>query len=444
MVAGAIQIVLGFMRAGIFAYYFPSSVIKGMLAAIGIILIIKQVPHAVGFDRDFEGDLSVLGNAGSSSWFDVSAALSHINPGAVVVSALGLLILVVWGRSDFLKRLKWLPAPLAVVVLGIGMNALFLGFMPQWAMQGAHLVSLPSGGISDLLAQMRFPDFGRITEAAVWQTGFVIAAVASIETLLCIEAVDKLDPYKRSSPTNRELIAQGMGNMVTGLLGGLPLTAVIVRGSANIQSGGRTRMSAFLHGVLLLVAIVALPAVMNMIPLAALAAILLHIGYKLARVEVFRAMFRQESGQWVPFAVTIVSVVAIDLLSGVGIGMGVAVFFILRANLQTPYFIHHRESHEESDHRIHINIELSENVSFLNKASVNKVLHELPADSVVTIDGTRSHYVHSDVIELIHEFASTAHTRGVDVTLEGIRGPKSEAPKARPRPVAITREPAPS
>ncbi len=431
IIAGALQIVLGAVRAGVFAYYFPASVIKGMLAAIGIILILKQIPHALGYDADFEGDLTLYWNGELGAWHEISFAFEHIHVGALIVASLGLVVLVVWERIPSLKRLRWLPAPLAVVGLGVGLNAAFLAFVPEWAMGGAHLVSLPAGGISDLLAEMRFPDFGRILEPAVWQTGFVIAAVASIETLLCLEALDKLDPFKRSSPTNRELVAQGFGNMLAGLLGGLPITAVIVRGSANIQSGGRTKVSAFLHGGLLLLAVVALPWVMNWIPLAALAAVLLHIGYKLARLELFKSMLRQEAGQWAPFLTTIVAVVVTDLLTGVGIGMAVAVFFILRANLQTPYFIHRHESHQEADHRLHVNIELSENVSFLNKASVNKVLHELPADSVVTIDGTESQFIHHDVIELIQEFVSTAHTRGVEVILVGldaIEVPDIEAP----------------
>lgn len=420
VVAGALQIVLGLVRAGVFAYYFPSSVIKGMLAAIGIILIMKQVPHGLGYDADFEGDLALYKAGELGAWHDISFAFEHIHVGALIVTLLGLGMLVAWDRVPALKRLKWLPGPLAVVAMGVALNALFATVNPSWAMTGAHLVALPSGGFGDLLGQLSFPDFSRIGEAAIWQTGFVLAAVASIETLLCIEAVDKLDPYKRETPTNRELVAQGVGNMVAGMLGGLPLTAVIVRGSANVQAGGRTRMAAFVHGLLLLVAVVALPTLMNLIPLAALAAVLLFIGYKLARVEVFRAVFKQDAGQWVPFLVTIAVIVFTDLLTGVGVGLGVAVFYILRANLKTPYFIHHRESHEEADHRQHVLIELSENVSFLNKASVSRVLHELPADSVVTIDGTRSHYIHNDVRELIREFIDTAHTRGVDVELVGL------------------------
>ncbi|RLB57489.1 MAG: SulP family inorganic anion transporter [Deltaproteobacteria bacterium] len=420
VVAGAVQILLGLLKAGVFAYYFPSSVIKGMLAAIGVILILKQIPHALGYDEDFEGDLTLYWNGDLGAWHEISFAFEHIHLGAAIIAALGLVVLLVWERVDVLKGLRWMPGPLAVVLLGIGLNAIFLAVVPQWGLDGNHLVSLPSGGFVDLASQISFPDFSRIFEAAIWQTGFVIAAVASIETLLCLEALDKLDPFKRRSPVNRELVAQGVGNMIAGLLGGLPLTAVIVRGSANIQSGARTRLSAVFHGGMLLFAIVVLPTVMGWIPLAALAAILLHIGYKLARVEVFRKLFGQETGQWAPFVTTIVAVVATDLLTGVGIGMGVAVFFILRANLQVPYFIHHSESHKEEGHRRRISIELSENVSFLNKASVSKVLHELPAGTVVKVDASSSHYIHADVLELIEEFAATAAARSVEVELIGL------------------------
>ena len=420
VLSGVIQIVLGLLRAGLVAYYFPSSVIKGMLAAIGIILILKQIPHAFGYDEDFEGDLTLYWNGELGAWHEISFAFEHMNIGAVVIAALGLAILITWERVDFLKKLKWLPAPLAVVLLGVAVNGALALFAPDLALSGAHLVSLPDGGLADLASQMRFPNFARVGEVDIWRTGFVIAAVASVETLLCLEAVDKLDPLKRSSPTNRELLAQGVGNIVAGSLGGLPITAVIVRGSANIQSGGVTKMSSFLHGVLLLLAVVLLPWAMNLIPLAALAAVLLYIGYKLARIEVFKKIFRQEMGQWAPFMTTIIAVVATDLLTGVGIGLGLAVFFILRSNLQTPYFIHETESHEENTQQ-HIRIELSENVSFLNKASVNRVLHKLPNDAVVEIDGRNSQYVHTDVVELIREFEETAATRGISVKIRGIR-----------------------
>lgn len=434
VIAGVMQLILGFARAGIFAYYFPSSVIKGMLAAIGIILIMKQIPHALGFDKDYEGDLHLLesvtvtlpnGDERVMNFFDqLGYAFGHVGWGAVIVTVVGLLILLLWGRIEFLKNLRWVPGPLVVVVLGAVINSLLYVVAPEWALRSEHLVRLPEEGIGDLLGALRFPDFGRIGDFEIYSTAFTIAAVASIETLLCIEAMDKLDPWKRSTPTNRELVAQGAGNVLAGLIGGLPMTAVIVRGSTNIQSGARTRMSAFLHGVLLLLAVVIIPVVMNLIPLAALAAVLLYVGYKLANLGLFKQMLAKSPDTWVPFIVTIVAILATDLLRGVGIGMVVGLFFILRSNLQTAFFVRHRDSHPDDEGRKHIRLELSENVSFLNRASVSKVLHELPEGARVEIDGTRSQYMHPDVIELIHDFEETAHTRGIDVTMIDIPAPQ--------------------
>ncbi|MEC7520297.1 MAG: SulP family inorganic anion transporter [Myxococcota bacterium] len=417
VISGAMQFGFGVLRAGVFAYYFPSSVIKGMLAAIGIILIMKQLPHAVGLDTaSFEGDLTLLRDGQMGPIEALTFSFTHMHFGAALITLIGLVVLVAWAQIGFLKKLKWLPGPLVAVGLGIGLNALFGGALPDMFLAGEHLVSLPSGGFDALFAEMSFPDFGRIGETDVWVVAFTLAAVASIETLLCIEAIDKLDPYKRSTPTNRELSAQGIGNIIAGLIGGLPMTAVIVRGSANIHSGARTRVSAFAHGILLLLGLLLLSGVLNMIPLAALAAVLLFVGFKLANPTLFMAMFRQSVEQWAPFVITVVAILFTDLLKGVGIGMLVAMFFILRANLKTPYFIHHREVHEQTG-RNHIRIELSENVSFLNKASVNRVLHELPTGSSVEIDARHSQYIHPDVLELIHEFQATAHTRKIEVDL---------------------------
>ncbi len=443
-IAGALQLAFGAARAGIFAYYFPSSVIKGMLAAIGIILIVKQVPHAVGFDADFEGDMTLLQPGQLGPLEQISFGLSHLSAGATIVTAAGLAVLVTMGRVPFFKKLSWLPAPLVVVLLGIALNALFAAFVPSLAMTGNHLVSLPEGGPAGLLAALESPDFSRWNDPAIYQVAATIAVVASLETLLCVEAMDKLDPYKRSTPTNRELGAQGLGNIVSGLLGGLPMTAVIVRGSANIQGGGRTRVSAFLHGALLLVAVMLLPWAMNRIPLAALAAILLHVGYKLAPLGLFKKMLpsvselarsmprlarsASSSGaeraggverpieQWLPFFVTVAAILATDLLKGVGIGVGVAIFFLLRANMRVPYFMH-RDERTDAEARTHVRLELADNVSFLNKAALNAALHELPDGAIVEIDARSSRYIHPDVLELLHEFASTAHTRKMEVQL---------------------------
>lgn len=402
--SGAVQVVFGLVRAGVFAYYFPSSV------------IMKQIPHALGWDRDFEGDLTLLRQGQAGPIDQIQLGLSHLSPGALAIALIGVVLLIVWEQVPALKKLRWLPGPLIVVAFGVLANLAFASIVPGWVLSGDHLVRLPEGGVGELWREISFPDFSRITDGAVLTVALTLAAVASIETLLCIEAMDKLDPYKRSTPTNRELVAQGVGNMVSGLLGGLPLTAVIVRGSANIQAGARSRTSAILHGAWLLVAVVALAFAMNLVPLAALAAILLHVGYKLARIELFKKMFKQGAELWAPFLATIVAVLFLDLLKGVGVGMVVALFFILRANLSTAYFVHRLESSGDREHPT-IVIQLSEDLSFLNRASVSRVLHELPNGSSVVLDGSLTSHIHPDVLELIHEFAQTAHTREIDVVL---------------------------
>ncbi len=420
--SGVIQMGLGLIRAGLIAYYFPSNVIKGLLAGIGFILILKQIPHAIGFDGDFEGDLEFLQADGRNTLTEIPYALGHFHWGALIIAVVGLLLLVAWTRSERLRSMRWLPGPLAVVAAGILLNELFRAMAPGLANEHELLVELDAGG---LLAGLSMPDFSHITNPQVYTTAATIAVVGSVETLLCVEAVDKLDPFKRSSDTNRELRAQGVGNVLAGLLGGIPMTAVIVRGSANVQSGGRTRMSAFLHSVMLLVAVLTVPWLLTRIPLAALAAVLLHVGYKLAPVSLFVRMFRRGWDQFIPFVVTISAILLTDLLKGVAIGMVCAVFYILRANLATPYFMHRKEVTEEENKRV-IHIELSENVTFLNKASVNRALHALPDGSVVEIDGSHATYIDRDVLELIEEFRQTAPLRGVSVSLTQI--PSSDAP----------------
>lgn len=422
VISGLIQIFLGIVRAGLVAYYFPSNVIKGLLAAIGVILILKQIPHAIGWDKDYEGDLDFFQPDGRNTITELLTALDYVNWGAVVIAVVGLALLITWNRVPKLKELRWLPGPLAVVTMGIVLNEVFRAAMPGLANEGELLVDLGQGS---LIAELRMPDFSRLGDPDVYVTALIIAAVGSVETLLCVEAVDKLDPFKRSSNTNKELRAQGVGNAVAGMLGGIPMTAVIVRGSTNVQAGGRTPMSAFVHGLLLLVMVSAVPWLLTRIPLAALAAVLLHVGYKLAPVELFVRMYRRGLDQFVPFVVTVLAILFSDLLIGVGVGMACAVFYILRANLATPYFIHKMDVQEE-DSRPLIHIELSENVTFLNKASVNKALHQIPSGSRVEIDGSHATYIDRDVLELIEEFRDSAPSRGIDVSI--IKVPASDAP----------------
>jgi MFS superfamily sulfate permease-like transporter len=421
VIAGVMQVGLGFIRAGIVAYYFPSSVIKGMLAAIGIILVLKQIPHAIGFSADYEGDFTFAQLDGRNTLTEIPYALGHYHLGATIIALVGLTILVAMDRRPRLRQFKWLPAPLMVVLIGIALNEGFRAFAPGLANEYELLVAIPP--IAESLEGLAFPDFARIADPAVWKVAGTIAIIASIETLLCIEAVDKLDPFRRRSDTDRELRAQGIGNALAGLVGGIPMTAVIVRGSANVQAGGRTKMSAILHGGLLMVAVATIPGLLSRIPLAALAAVLMHVGYKLAQISLFRGLYRRGLNQFIPFTVTIVAVVLTDLLTGVTIGMATGVFFILKANLATPYFMHYRESYEQ-DHpggrRQHVRIELSENVSFLNKASVGRALRELPDNAIVEIDGSSALYIDRDVLEIIHDFAGAAQHRGIDVRLVDI------------------------
>jgi len=413
VLAGVLQFALGVARAGVIAYYFPSTVIKGMLAAIGIILVLKQIPHAVGWDPDHEGDFFFDQFDGRNTLTEIPAALEHVQWGACLIAFVGILILVGAARTPRIP--KWLPGPLLAVLVGVGLNEAFVAFAPTLANERELLVQIPilrDGGLTEAL---HFPDFSALASGPVIKLAVVLAIVASIETLLCIEAADRLDPFRRRSDTDRELRAQGVGNVLCGLIGGIPMTAVIVRTSANIQSGGRTRMASFIHGVLLLVSVVAIPGLLNRVPLAALAAVLLHVGYKLAPWQLFVRMYRAGSDQVLPFIITVVAIVFTDLLTGVAIGMAAGVFFILRANAKTPFFMTLREDSDAGRRRVRIR--LSENVSFLNKAGFNKALHELPDGAEVVIDASEARWIDRDVLEMIHEFAATAHHRGIDVHL---------------------------
>jgi len=413
VLAGLIQIALGIIKAGTIANYFPSAVIEGMLAAIGIILIMKQLPHAVGYDADFEGDEGFRQSADGNTFSVFFTALSRINYGAVIISGVSLLLMIYWPR---VKKLAIIPAPLLVVVAGIGLSFLFDG--SSFGLKDKQLVNLPVvGSIGEFFGLFKSPDFSSIGNKQVWITAATIAIVASLETLLCIEAADKIDPIKRITPTNRELVAQGTGNLVSGLLGGLPLTAVIVRSSANINAGARTKMSSILHGVFLLLSVLFIAGLINHIPLSCLASILLITGYKLARISLFKHMWHKGLDQFIPFVVTIVAVVLTDLLIGVGIGMMVGIFYILRTNLRNPYFYHIDES---GDKKV-IRIRLAEEVSFLNKAAIQVTLTNLPKNSEVIIDGAHSRFIDPDVLEIINNFKNNAYTKGITVKLEHIR-----------------------
>ena len=414
VLAGIIQIVLGIAKAGIIANYFPSAVIEGMLAAIGIILILKQLPHALGFDSDFVGSESFLQLDHGNTFSTIMTAISQVSLGAVVISSLSLTIMIYWPR---LKKLSTIPAPLLVVVSGIILTIVFQN--TGLALKADQLVTIPVvNSFNEFKDLFSMPDFSQIGNQEVWIIAFTIAVVASLETLLSIEAVDKIDPIKRISPTNRELIAQGIGNMTSGLLGGLPMTSVIVRSSVNVNSGGRTKMSAVFHSLWLLLSLLFIPMLLNKIPLACLAAILLITGYKLARVALFKKMWQHGKDQFIPFVVTVLAVVFTDLLKGVAVGMLVGVFYILRTNLRNPYFY----KIEESNGKKVIRIKLAQEVSFLNKAAIQYTLTHLPKESNVIIDGTDSKFIDKDVLEIIQNYKHNAYTKAIMVELVNIRG----------------------
>lgn len=420
VIGGIFQILLGFAKAGTLSNYIPSNVIEGMLAAIGVIIMLKQLPHAIGYDADHEGDFFFIEKTTHHNTFSaIIDAINFSHPGAIIVTATSLAVLIAWQQIGFLKKLKAVPAALVVVVLGVAINEILKATGSAFAIGAEHLVALPlPKSFSDFIDQFSTPNFAAIQNPDVWITGATIAAVASIETLLCIEAADKMDPLKRFTNTNTELKAQGVGNLLSGLIGGIPMTSVIVRTSANVNSGARTKVSAIAHGVLLLVAVLAIPSILNRIPLACLAAILIMIGYKLASPAVFKHMWQNGKFQFVPFIVTVLAVVFTDLLKGVGIGLAVSIFFILRANMKVAYFFK-KEAHHQGET---IHIDLAQEVSFLNKAAIKQTLIHLPADSKVIINASNSVYIDYDVLQMIQDFLKgNSIDKNIEVTLVGFR-----------------------
>ncbi len=443
VLAGLIQIILGFLKAGVIGYYFPSSVIKGMLAAIGIILILKQIPHAVGYDVDNEGDFDFIQADGHNTFSEIFYAFNYIHPGAVIIAAISLFILIMWERP-FLKKysfFKIVPGALLVVVLGILINEWFQTNNPELYLSGEKLVRLPvANSAKEFIGQFTLPDFNAFNNYQVYIVAVTIAIIASLESLLSVEAADKLDPYKRNTPTNQELKAQGLGNLVSGFIGGLPLTAVIVRSSANVNSGAKTKLSAIIHGLLLLLSVIGIATILNKIPLACLAALLLTVGYKLAKVSLFKSMFKLGWEQFLPFIITIVAIQFSDLLKGIAIGMFVAIFFILmnvykrikntqgsesmmkaltrlmKNNYKAEYYYKKQEFKPGEK----IVIQLDEDVSFINKGSIAFTLDDLPENSDVLIDGSKSHNIDIDVLEIFHNFKSTAELKNINLEFKNV------------------------
>lgn len=417
IIAGLIQLVLGFIRAGSISNYFPNNVIEGMLAAIGIIIILKQIPHAVGFDKDYEGHESIFDNGINFNYF--SELIRAIHPGAIVITVISLAVLLSWDRIPALKRLKVLPGALVAVTIGILLNEIFKATGSPLAIGKEHLVSLPvPKNLDDFKNYITLPDFAGFLNWKVWLTGATIAVVASIETLLCIEASDRLDMQKRITDTNLELKAQGLGNLVSSFIGGLPMTSVVVRSSANANAGATSKASTIIHGVLLLICVLSIPVVLNLIPFATLAAVLLLVGYKLAKPATFKHFWQLGKFQFIPFVATVVAVVATDLLKGVGIGLAISVFYILQGNMKRAYYL----SKEKLDDADEITIKLAEEVSFLNKAAIKKTLKNIKPNSKVIFDARSTAYIATDVLEMIQEFANIrASEEDIEVELLGFK-----------------------
>ncbi|ESU20327.1 sulfate transporter [Flavobacterium enshiense DK69] len=417
--AGLIQLALGFLKAGSISNYFPMNVIEGMLAGIGVIIILKQLPHAVGYDADFEGDEAFVQADGANSFSSLFGALDYIQLGSVVITIISLIILISWDKVPFLKKFKLIPGALVAVIVGVVLNEIFTSSGSSLAIAKEHLVSLPvPSSVDDFKAMFLLPDFTSITNPKVWIVALTIAIVASIESLLCIEAADRLDPQKRFTDTNVELRAQGIGNMVSSLLGGLPLTSVVVRTSANVNAGAKSKMSTIAHGILLLVSVLAIPALLNKIPLATLAAVLLVVGYKLAKPATIKHFWEKGKYQFVPFIATLLAVVFLDLLKGVALGMVISIIFVLRGNLKRAYYFR-KEAYEDGDI---IHIDLAQEVSFLNKAAIKLTLKNLPEDSQVVINASDTVYIAHDVIDLIKEFKEVnAVEKRIELSLIGFK-----------------------
>ncbi|MCA0931264.1 SulP family inorganic anion transporter [Lutimonas saemankumensis] len=421
VLGGIIQLIFGLLRAGVIGYYFPSSVIKGMLTGIGIIIILKQIPHFFGYDADPEGDFAFLQVDGENTFSEIFQAINFIKPGSALIGIIGLAILILWEKvlSKKAKIFQLIQGPVVAVVVGI----IFFVMTKSneiLSISSSHLVSVPvPEDFSSFMAQFTIPNFAAITNTEVWVVAFTIALVASLETLLCVEATDKLDPHKNVTPTNRELLAQGTGNIISGLIGGLPITQVIVRSSANIQSGGQSKMSAIIHGLFLLVSVILIPNLLNMIPLSVLAAILLVVGFKLAKPALFKSMYELGWKQFVPFVVTVLGIIFTDLLVGIGLGLLVGIIVILFKSYQNSHFLH-KEGEDVDDGKIKMT--LAEEVTFFNKGAILKELDRLPEDSFLELDVTNTKYLDNDVIEILDDFVVKAEERNISIKLLSKKG----------------------
>jgi len=411
MLAGIIQIVLGLFKLGKVGSFFPSSVIRGMLVAIGIVIILKQIPHALGDDLDFIGEFEFFQADGENTFSELINSINTLKPGAIIIAGLGLIILFSWPFiSEKVKFLKALPASLFVVLMGVAMNQIFKITEPNWFLGNSneHMVNLPIfSSLSEIKSGIISPDFSFLSNPKIYTIAITLAIVASLETLLSLEATESLDPLKRIASADKELIAQGVGNLSSGLLGGIPITSVIVRSSTNIYAGGKTRMSGFFHGILLLVAILAIPFYLNQIPLSCLASILLYTGYKLAHPKEIKKVFKEGWKQWVPFAITIVVVVGVDLLWGIFIGTASGLVFVIFTNYSSVFSVFEKNNE--------ILIKFQKDVTFLHKLALKEALRKIQNGKMVYLDASKVHFMDHDINLLIEEFIITAPNRGIQV-----------------------------
>jgi MFS superfamily sulfate permease-like transporter len=411
-IAGAIQILLGLAKAGVIGHYFPSSVIKGMLSAIGIILIIKQIPHLFGYDVDPLGDMTFFQSDGKNTFSELINMVNYITPGPAIISLVSILILLFW-NDNFIKhgsKLSYVPSALLIVIVGIGLNFLFGAIYPSLFVHQSHLVALPTiKSSSDLIASLQFPDFSGFADSKIYVIGFTIAIVASLETLLSIDASDKLKKGLIASPTNRELIAQGIGNITCGMVGGIPITSVIVRSSANINAGATSKLSGYIHAILLLISVLLFPEILTLIPNASLAVILLFTGYKLTQISLFKSMFSLGIKQFLPFITTIVVMLLTDMLKGILCGLVIALYFILRDMMRIPI-----KSTTTDIHGVpHTLITFPENVSFINKGALQKMLNNVPSKSILILDGGNIKSIDYDILETIALFKKETSKREI-------------------------------
>jgi MFS superfamily sulfate permease-like transporter len=411
VIAGVIQLALGFVKAGSLGHFFPASVIKGMLAAIGLILILKQIPHAVGFDKDFEGDESFFQQDGLNTFTSIIESFKSFSGGAVIVSVISIALIIIW-TNTIAKKKTWVglvPAALIAVLVGVLLTELFKSFMPGLVIEDQHLVNIP-----DFLTKegpiFMYPDFSMLNKIHVYEVAVTIALVASLESLLSIEACDKMDPFRRNTPLNRELKAQGVSNIISGLIGGLPVTSVIVRSSANINAGAVSKASAITHGVILAAAVLFFSAVLSLIPLSSLAAILIITGYKLTPPSLYKEMYKKGWSQFLPFIITVLAIVFTNLLIGVFIGILVSVFFILKTNFQEAVIM-------VSDGKNYL-LKLTKSVSFLNKSTIRSKFQLIPNNSTLLIDGTEAQFVDNDIKEAVRDFMETSKAKNIQVELK--------------------------